>query len=106
MERSILEPLLNIGLSFASLPESKKNPRFNGKVTNLAISVIAPSFKNLPGRLSIPAAWEISVLLIFSEQYIKLLVSCLNLCKIYLLNQYHVYFGEGEAFVAMFLPYK
>ena len=33
-------------------------------------------------------------------------VLCLNLCEIYLLNQYHVHFGEEEAFVAMFLPYK
>ena len=35
----------------------------------------APSFKHLPGRLSIPRALEVSMLLIDSEQHLQLLVS-------------------------------
>ena len=64
MEESILDPFLNTDFNFASLHGSGKIFDFMEK---LHISVAgfakmtAPSFKNLPGRLSAPAALEISI---------------------------------------------
>ena len=64
MEGSILDPFLNIGFSFASLHGSGKifdfMERLHISVTGFA-KMTAPSFKNLPGRLSTPAALEISI---------------------------------------------
>ena len=61
---SILDPFLNIGFDFASLHGSGKifdfMDRLHISVTGFA-KMTAPSFKNIPGKLSIPAALEISV---------------------------------------------
>ena len=55
---------LNIGFDFASLHGSGKifdfMDRLHISVTGFA-KMTAPSFKNIPGKLSIPAALEISV---------------------------------------------
>ena len=64
MEESILDPFLNIVFNFASLQGSGKILDFMEKlhisVTGFA-KITAPFCKNLPGRLSIAAALEISI---------------------------------------------
>ena len=61
MEGSIFEPFLNIGFNFASLHGSGKFTNFMERLhilVNGFAKMAVPSFKNLPGRLPIPATWE------------------------------------------------
>ena len=75
------------------------------------VKMTAPSFKNLPGRLSTPASLEISI---FFNSFRTIssvvgfdwnLVVMFKFLQNFLLNRYHNCLGEVEAFVAMFLPY-
>ena len=78
MEGSILGPFLYIGFNFASLHGSGKIFDFMERLHILVtgfVKMTAPSFRNLPEILSTPAALEISIFLIVSEQYLQLLVS-------------------------------
>ena len=76
MEGSILDPFLNIGFNFASLYGSGKildfMERLHILVTGFA-KMTASSFKNLPARLSTPAALEITIFF-YSFRTISLVV--------------------------------